>query len=522
MTFTLEKQFQVAILSETQDDMAEAANVPSIEWLRAQRTGESSYSFLKGDGTVSSANLKTGHFDLPGLLGVIVVGSSEAFQTIKDEWNASLPAIALEFRRIEKWDREEILAAAIDCIAGNLAAQRSHSGRASLELATYRREFDRLQRSFTRLEEYVGRQSFPMASEVFEYPPDISAGTKKDRRARLDRVPTVMGGSLTQYLPADSLGLSSFSIYIGARPETAGAPLRVTLQAIETGKVAGAWEIDSATTGIGWVELALNHAMDAPALSLLAIVEFPEADEGWALALGPPHPYKEFCASTGAGKPLSAPIAIRIFRSLPGVRVAPTSGAIRPVDAPHVRGEFVPYEAYAQFVQVAPSIQDNKPTLVFYDRDIGCLTVHPRIGGLTVARLNVAVPQNAWGFFAQIYLAHEKASVTEFGLMAWAPGDEKKALAALEQLDAPSPFFSGWKPLQPLETKTISIVFAAPPEKELAIYLLTRQAPESSPDFAWARFSRLGFHLLPVPLQGQSAQETVSPVAALAVEPAVR
>jgi Family of unknown function (DUF6212) len=496
----LKIKFQIAVLTETHDEMDGLKDVDSIEWLRAKQTGECSFDFYKDDSILSSINLETGYFDLQLLLGIVVVGSAEAFEAIASAWNFRLPAMSIGFRRVPAWDPKAILSAGIECITDDLALQRRHSGTASLELATYRREFDRLQRCYTRLEEYVSRQSFPAATEVFEYSPDADIGPKKDRLVKFDGVFGAAGGSLAQYLPVDSFGISSFSIYIGARPAPSAKPLCVKLKAIETGNVIGTWLIDAADAGDGWLDLALNQAIDGSALSLVVVIEYPAEDGGWSVALGPPHPYQEFCASTSAGEYLSAPIALRIFRSLPGVRVAATLKAIRAVDAPIARTEFIPYEAYAAFVQVIPSLRDNKQTLVFYDRDIGCLTVHPRIGGLTVARLPVVFPKDAWGVSAQIYLAHEKASPTEFGIMVCAPRDEKKGLAALNRTDAPSLSFSGWKVLQPLETKTISVVFVAPPGERQSIYLLTRQAPESSPDFGWARFCKLEFQILPASL----------------------
>jgi hypothetical protein len=509
----LETKFQIAILAETHDEMDGLVEVTSIEWLRLKQTGDHAFDFYKDNNIISSVNLETGFFALPQLLGIVVAGSLDVFDAIKNEWTSRLPSLGVAFRRVAEWDSKAILREAVDCITDDLTHQRRHSGRASLELATYRREFDRLQRCFARLEEYVGRQSFPVATEIFAYPPDSETGTKKNRQVQLDG-DAAATRSLAQYLPVDSFGFSSFSIYISGKPETADKPLFAKLKAIETGAVFGEWSIDSADIKPGWVELALNQAIDGAALSLIVEIEYPPEKSGWALALGPPHPYKEFCASTGDGGYLRAPIALRVFRSLPGVRVAATTSAIRPIKGPHIRAEFVPYEAYGMVVQVFPSARDNKPTLVFFDKDIGCLTVHPRTGGLTVARLTVSVPENAWGISAQICLAHEQASPTDFGLMVCPARDEKKGLNGLNQLDTPSQSFSGWRTLLPLETKSVSVVFGASPEEELAIYLMTRQAPETSPDFAWARFSKLGFQVLPISLNGESGTDALRQVAA--------
>ncbi len=502
-------KLQIAILTDARDRMNELSHLAPIEWLFCKQTGDYRFEFYKDDAMISSIDLESARLDLPNLLGILVVGTDGAFETITRNWGAKFPSLRISFKQVPEWDRDAILCAAIECVADELTLQRSHSGRAALELATYRREFDRVQRSFSRLEEYVGRHSFPRASEIFEYPPDTDIATE-GRQTRVGDANGSLGRSLTQHLPVDSLGVSSVSIYVSAKPEAAAEPLRITLKAIETGNTFGEWSIGAAEARGGWVELALNCAIDEPALSLVIVVEWPMEKSGWALAIGPPHPYKEFCARTEAGEYLSAPIALRVFSSLPGVRVAPTTGAIRPMNAPHVPAKFIPYELYSTVAQVLPPPADNKPSLVFYDREIGCLTVHPHIDGLTVARLNVVVPKHAWGISAQIHLAHERASPTGFGLMVCAIRDESRELVRLAQLDSPSPSFSGWKTLLPFETKRISLVLAVPRDEQLSIYLATRQAPGLSPDFAWARFSKFAVDFLPKSLLGENETGALS------------
>lgn len=122
--------------------------------------------------------------------------------------------------------------------------------------------------------------------------------------------------------------------------------------------------------------------------------------------------------------------------------------------------------------------------------------------------------------------------------MICAPHDGDRELERLAQMTAASPGFSGWNTLPPLERKTISALIAASGERRLSIYLLTRQAPDSNPDFAWARFSRFEFNILaaslvaapgtdtlPLVLRSSNASAEVVPVpgemesAALGVEP---
>jgi hypothetical protein len=485
------------------------SDLPSIVWLHCKQPSDSVFEFYHEDELLSTVDLENGIFDLDSLVAIVVVGSNDSFESIKKLWSSKLPAIGVTFRGVSDWEEQAIVRAALECIGENLALHRTHSGRVSLELATYRREFDRLQRKFARLEEYIGRQSLIRPTEIFEYPPDGDTVAQISFQDQLNGDGNSSGGFLTQCLPVDSLGLSSLSIYVGSKPEDEGAPLVVKLRAVETGTVFAKWSIDPSSVESGWVDLTLRHAIDEPALTLELVFECQIEDSGWALALGPPHPFKEVCARTQIGEceHLTAPIAFRVFSTLPGVLVPATTSSIKPIDTPHLHSEFVPSETYATATQVFPSLYDNKPPLVFYDREIGCLTVHPRVGGITVARMRVVVPKHAWGITAQIHLAHEQASPTAFALFVCPPQDEKGSLARLNQLELPSPSFSGWKTLSPLETKGISVVLGASAEEELSLYLATRQAPDFSPDFAWARFSKFGFNLLLPSLKDEILRE---------------
>lgn len=510
MKSSLGTKFQVAILAESPDRADELSDIAPIEWLLCKQTGDHIFGFYKGDAVVSSVNLENALFDLPNLLGIIVVGTVETFEAIKSKWNSALPSAEITFKRIPKWECKDILCASLECMADDLSLEREHGGRAALELATYRREFDRLQYRFSRFEEYISRQSLQRPTEIFEYPPDSLTVTETSGRAQSGEATVQADRCLIQELPVNSCGFSSFSIYVSAKPEAGAKPLRVKLKAIETGHILGEWSIGADQVRVGWIELALSHAIDEPALSLVIMVEWPSDATGWALALGPPHPYKEFCARTEGDEHLRSPLAMRVFGSLPGVRVSATTKAIRPIDAPHALAKFIPYEAYAAVVQVLPPAQENKLPLVSYDREIGCITVHPHVGGLTVARMSVVVPKHSWRVSAQIYLAHERASPTQFGLLICAPRDENKELVRLSQLDTPSPSFSGWKALSPLETKSISLLLATP-EEQLLIYLVTRQAQDLSADFAWARFSKLEFNILPPAMTEKNKTDKIAP-----------
>jgi len=509
MQAPLETSFQIAILAGSPDRLKGLNDVASIDWLYCRQVGASSFHFYRGEQRIASVDLEQPRFSLSGLLGILVEGSADKLEAIETQWRTSLPSLDIFFRRIAAPDRETILAEGLAGMANDLAAQRRFAGGLALELATYRREFDRLQRCFASLEEHIASRSYPQHTEVFEYPPSsMTTGHGAMPAAR----------SLIQYLPVDSVGVATLSIHLGSVPSSGAEPLRIKLQAIETGHIYGDWAIAAATVSSGWINLALDRGIDEPALSLVIVAEWPAEAPAWALTLGPPHPQPEFCARYEGGEFLRSPLALRVFAGLPGVRVAATTEAIRTSGASEVLTKFLPFETCESAKQILPRRQGQAATFVFVDREIGCITVHPRKGEVTAARITVVVPSDAWAFSAQIHLAHEGASVTEFGLLACSPSDEARELARLPRLDAAGSNFSGWKSLDPLEMKSISLLIATSAEQKVAILLLTRQAPEASPDFGWARFSKFHFNILPRAFHGENGSEawaipSIAPVA---------
>jgi hypothetical protein len=509
MQAPLETSFQIAILAGSPDRLKGLNDVASIDWLYCQQAGASSFHFYRGEQRIASVDLEQPRFGLAGLLGILVEGPADKVEAIETQWRASFPALDFFFRQIAAPDPESILGEALAGIANDLSAQRRFAGGLALELATYRREFDRLQHCFARLEEHIASRSYPQHTEIFEYPPS-SMTTGEEA--------TAAGRSLLQYLPVDSIGVATLSIHLGAVPASAAEPLRIKLRAIETGHIYGDWSIATATVSSGWINLALDRGIDEQALSLALIAEWPAEGSAWELTLGSPHPHPEFCARDEGGAFLRSPLALRVFAGLPGVRVTATTDAIRTSGASDVLTRLLPFERYESAKQILPRPQGQAATFVFVDREIGCITVHPRKGELTAARITVVVPKDAWAFSAQIHLAHEGASITEFGLLACSPSDEARELARLPRLDPAGSNFSGWKSLDPLEMKSISLLIAASAEQKISILLLTRQAPEASPDFGWARFSKFHFNILPRAFHGENgsgewAIPSIAPVA---------
>lgn len=489
--------FKIAVLDNDPAALAAAGKLPGIEWLACRRSGETQLEFVHADGGTSKLDFEQARFDLPDVIALVVVGDADRCRDLSARWKRSFPAVDLEFVALPALDAQSLANAAVGCLARTLARQREFSGRAALDLAVYRREFERLQHSFSALEDYVSRNSLHRPLVLFDYP-----ATAGKPAAAAARAPDPLGrrpGSLRvlQMLPVDSLGVAGIALFLRGKAQT-GDTLQIRLLAMENDRTFGAWSIAAAELPSGWLHLSLSRAIDVPALSLLVAVELPAGLDANFLALGQPHPYAEFRARIDGAETLAAPLALRVFGGLPGVRVPGVTGAFVASDATRPPVIAVPPELYADARQVYPLDEPGAPKFVLYDDPTASLTVHPHERGtMTVARLDLTAPANVWCISARVALAHERANPTHFGLMA-VPAVKKGADDILmENLQEKSTSFSGWVELSALEKRKISVFLPKGPASAVTVYLMTRQAPDASPDFAWARFEGFEFNASP-------------------------
>ena len=488
-------RFQIALL-----EGAAAPEIPAdsavIEWLICRRSGPHALEFRRHDLTLGVLDFRAPRFDLPDLIGIMVPGEESESRALQERWAECFPAVELDFIALPRPDTTLMLQAALDAVGRKLLSQRAFSGRAALDLAVYRREFERLQRSFSRLEEFVSQYTLEAPLVLFEYPALLRV-TRNSAAALMDAADDAQTVRVLQSVPVDSLGVAGFALHLHT-PLPAATSVCVTLYAPENDRVYGLWTVEAAQAAPGWVNLALSRAIDEPALSLRIAVEMSPGLDPAVLALGEPHPYPEFCARIEGGAALRAPLALRVFGGLPGTRVPVVSGACLPTGSSAAPVTFIPPDLLATAYQVFPPPDRDRNKFVIYDASSSSVTVHPHEGGIrTIARLDLRMPPNAWRLSAQISLAHELANATRFALSA-VPGVSKGADGAvIEGPEESSMWFSGWVELAPLEKKMLSVLIPPSEAGVLTVYLLTQQAVESSPDYAWARFESFTFNSTP-------------------------
>ena len=491
-----EIRYRIAVLIDELDQLPALTEPKSVEWLLCNRIDESVFAFFRGDSMVARVDLESPSLDLQNLVGLIVVGGISTFDAVRSKWESSLPSLKLAIRRASKCDNSSIYHEAMQCIAEELTLQRSHSGRTALQLSAYRKEFDRLQTAFSRLEQYIAKHSLERTAEIFEYPIGLQTTAQESSSEGLGNTNAALGQRLTQYLPVDSIGVSSVSLHLSAVPEPGSEPLRISLMATETEASFGPWSVAPDQVSLGWNEFSLDRAIDEDALTMFIAVECSSVESGWALTLGPPLPYPEFCAQRD-GDYLRAPLALRIRTGLPGVRVSRTAGAFYPEKALRGRSEAVSFEALGSAIQALPEIEENGTKLVHPDPDSASITVHPCKDNVTVARLDFEAPSEAWAVSVQIHLAHAEANWTQFAMSLCAPRQVSEELVRLSESDSLLPGSPEWRGLSALESGRLLVPIERSQNRKMAILLATRQAPNASPAFAWARFSALEFHLLP-------------------------
>ena len=205
MTTPSDSRFQLAVVSPVDVPLEELPGLGHIEWLICKRKGDHCLEFCNSRVTVASLDFDKARFDLPNLLAVFVIGTEAECRALQDRWTACFPNVTVDFHCLAEFEANSLATAAIACLAGHLARQRTLSGRAALDLAVYRREFERLQRSFGSLEHYVGEYSLQKLRILFEYPSGTAAFI---HGAQESAEPGTSDGNLLcveQHLPLDSL-----------------------------------------------------------------------------------------------------------------------------------------------------------------------------------------------------------------------------------------------------------------------------------------------------------------------------
>ncbi len=492
---------QIALVGETAQDFEAVAQADGIDWLICSHETDLRYRFTRDGRTLLKLDLEAPVFDLPDLVAILGVSDRVSFQRLEAAWLASLPTVAVALEWIEDPDPVVIVRRALHHLSRTLSERSAYAGRMAIELANYRREFERMQHCFVALEDYVTANVPQHLRVVFNYPrsdrtvavgsgvPDLAAEAVSAR---------VAVSEMQQLLPVNSTGMAGLSISLRAVPGADGLPLEIGLSAIETGQTIATWSLDPVTAVTGWAQLLLERAIDEPALSLVLGLASQPASEGWVIALGPPHPYAEFCAQTAGGESLGAPLAMQVLTMLPGTRVP---AGVRSVLANGARHPDACALDEADYATVTEVFAPDADVFAHYNREAGFIQVHPRgLGKVTVARLQLTAPAGTWRLSAHIRLAHEMANPTLFAMLVRPACDAEAKPADITAVTDGAEGFSGWTTLSAMEEGFLSVVLPRVTSPALTVYLLTRQ--DGGPEYGWARFSDMRLHYLPSRVRG--------------------
>ena len=484
-----EARVQFCLLGASRQQAA-ALRAGKTNWLTCRRSGPMVYEFLDGDRRLAALDLVKPVWSLADVAAILGQEGNADLSDLRHAWNERFPAHPMRFLEVSDFAPASVLAAANAVLSDMLMQERRGRGAAIWELATYREEFERLQRNFAAAEGFLAASGANAAQLAFDY--DFSgeaadaaalAGAGEAEQAALE---------LRQLLPVAPVGVSGIELWLNHEPTPGEPPLRVALRAEERAEALVNWEISAPKARKGWVRLALDRALDVAALDLSLVVQWPSINSRWSLGLGGQHPAASMCAhGASSSVSLGAPLAMRLYRAPPGVRVVKPADAIGPAYAQPVEACWVP-EAAMQRVASAPPNSGGDEYVVF-DPAGRFVQVHPKTAGEPcIGRIVVEAPAGAWCVSCRIKLAHADARRVSFALVA-ANGDRAAPDPAMLSETTGGLGFSGWRALDPLQEQRL---FATVPDQaggELTIFMLTRQ--DSRPEFAWARFSDLQFHI---------------------------
>ena len=375
-------------------------------------------------------------------------------------------------------------------------------------IAAIRREHEVLQEAFTSLEEVLRTANLPERPAVTLPPTQRCLSPGRN---------WAMADLIYQRLPVSSRAVSAVDLCFLVTDEESSGNFDVALRSLEASDEIGRWRIPFTQITSGWNLLQLHQGIMGPPRTMELEVKV-NIEKGVApdLVLAGPSALEDAVYRTSSGVKGDAPISLRVWRSLPGLRAMPVVGAFQ------THGSVSPSPIQRLSPEILASAQpigdvnvDPAQPLVQYIEEQGELQVHPRPNGVVAAYVRGAIPPFTTRVTASVITRHAQADVLDYAMVAvQGRVSLEEALARVSRSRAPSDGFSGWNAIAPMDPSQISMSFERPPRTSLDLVLMSRphdvmtqaQTPwhriwagalggRGHTRFAWARFSDVQIEL---------------------------
>lgn len=357
-------------------------------------------------------------------------------------------------------------------LGGRLTKTQRGAAAMRRALATLRQDYDNLQTAFADVEAFLGTVGGPILTLCVDQGP---SGETTDLVSAPDGGP---GGAVSLGLPCGTAGLVAIDLGV----EDTDRPCEVTLELTDAGggMLATTQTALPANAASGWRRLSFPHGVRGGNVDGVASMRLRGLDgpARASLRLSQPSPIPALCARHEDGAQLDAPLALRVWRGLPGVR-PPAEGL----------AEDGTLRLHHGAARAARLLRCYDPDIGFdpisyWEREDGVL-VHPPVRGATTAIIERIRLPKVVGVTATIHHAHRGGPSIRFAVAALPGGYGARV--------DPMSVLSNWVALPPGGWGETHATPDAPIMDEVDLVLGTMVNGGERNNNAWALFRGFAF-----------------------------
>ena len=287
---------------------------------------------------------------------------------------------------------------------------------------------------------------------------------------------------ICQRLSASSMGLSDVSFMLASQDIPVEGQLTVALYLVETDETVAQWDLSAADLTIGWQRLSLIRALGHDEQTVQLRLHW-QGPKDLLLTAAFHHPDAAYCATTSQDTH-DRILAHQVWKYLPG------TAAPLPTNT-HWIGGPLPAQFYIDPLRLADavSVNSDKDGLQYF-KNLEALQVHPFTGVVSTARLSRAVPPSVHQISATVGARSEDSPSIEYAI-ATAPLHPVRTVGDLVMDCERYGRISEWVTLSKDIQGQVNLNLRAPTAHVSDLYLLTRLAPGTGQQRAWATFSNI-------------------------------
>ena len=414
--------------------------------------------------------------------GMVISGDIER-TSILNEALALAKKIGILVWEVDKFDDPEIILCVIKHAVTSASVARQFIAKTRSSEAALRREVERLQQNFQELENFVQELGVPRFMRTLDITPTnkqivLHIGDIKNNKLEKRSNITYIKDYFTQLLPISGRSLVAIDIYCVDLPNVVDAELCLAVDDLSGQALCDVITVPLDQFTSEWNRIAFPVAIDISHrdAQLTLSLRSDGRPASLALALGPAVPIPRFRIATENGAAAEAPLALRAWRGLAGVRLPPLAGAMPFVGSPTIlRAGQVPRP---RLLRTDRSKADSD-SVEYLERE-DAIRVLPPGNGLTLGIIERVPVTNLVAVSALVNVGHAESAPLRFAVGIVPSGLADKF--NVENVLGP------WLVLRPLDWGEVHTYLKEPLTGYCDLVLATMVAVGTSNRKGWAFF----------------------------------